>query len=390
MARLFNGSSDKIVASSYSQVRFTNATPFTVAGWFYITVSQNGIIMNFQQNVSGQFFVQFNISKTGSNLKFQGGVGRQNVGQNTITGGTLLSLNTWYHGILTYDTSVENLYLNGVSDSSPVSYTQGTSTAATGNINIGQGYNGATFFGGKIGECAAWNVVLSAGERAALAAGVPASRIRPNALIMYYPIWGTSPEVNLATVTGKTTGTVTGTTVDTNPPVSRYSSQAKFRFQGIPSTVTGGGGGGFNALLIQKYFDKKYTPREQQLQIHEEVNESPLDIHLTASRTREIIKALHLDLVRKRTESVSLLNSVPQTAFKTNMTDFNLRLQVFRIMHSNPRLLMLANRIKSQNKVLEMSIVPKTQSEKEQAKPSPKRETIKDLIDDFRLLDSID
>ena len=78
---------------------------------------------------------------------------------------------------------------------------------------------------GQIAEVAVWNgVQLSAGDFAALAKGVPASRIHRPELTMYLPLGRGSPEPDLSG--NKLVGTVAGATVvDTHPPVIPYSAQ---------------------------------------------------------------------------------------------------------------------------------------------------------------------
>ena len=57
----------------------------------------------------------------------------------------------------------------------------------------------AAHLDGRMAHIGIWNVVLSAAEVAALAAGVSPLRIRPSALVAYWPLWGnSSPEPDWA------------------------------------------------------------------------------------------------------------------------------------------------------------------------------------------------
>ena len=68
----------------------------------------------------------------------------------------------------------------------------------------------ARFFNGRIAEVGLWRAVLSADEILSASQGVSPSRIRPGALIGYWPIWGVaSPEPDLSDLGNH--GTVTGT-----------------------------------------------------------------------------------------------------------------------------------------------------------------------------------
>jgi hypothetical protein len=50
---------------------------------------------------------------------------------------------------------------------------------------------------GRIAEAGIWNVALSDREVAALASGVHPARMRPDALVAYWPLWGDdSPELD--------------------------------------------------------------------------------------------------------------------------------------------------------------------------------------------------
>ncbi len=63
---------------------------------------------------------------------------------------------------------------------------------------------------------AIWNVALTDSEIATLAEGVSPLRVRRDALVYYCPIGGQSPEIDII---GGVNMTVTGTTVDEEPPI---------------------------------------------------------------------------------------------------------------------------------------------------------------------------
>lgn len=91
-----------------------------------------------------------------------------------VRGGTTITPNTWHHAAATWDgsTGTWNLYLDGVSDGTPVvvgpnhnANMANTSPAAIGTSYVSTGLlgasNGPGFFGGKVDEVRVWNVVRS-------------------------------------------------------------------------------------------------------------------------------------------------------------------------------------------------------------------------------------
>jgi len=80
----------------------------------------------------------------------------------TITGGTTLADNTYYHVVVTWETgSTVKMYLNGTLDgTSAVLASIGTST----DIRIGNAHNNSEAFVGEIDEVGLWTRVISTGE----------------------------------------------------------------------------------------------------------------------------------------------------------------------------------------------------------------------------------
>jgi hypothetical protein len=78
-----------------------------------------------------------------------------------VAGATILSLNTWYFGAVTYSSTTGwKLYLNGVQDGS-----NGDTTTFTGNQEISIGsYSTGNNLTGRIGSAFVYNRALSATE----------------------------------------------------------------------------------------------------------------------------------------------------------------------------------------------------------------------------------
>lgn len=84
-------------------------------------------------------------------------------------------------------------------------------------VRVGAALDNANPWDGKIAEFGVWNVALTVDEIASLAKGVPPSRMRPEALRVYWPLWGAhSPEPDLSGTTKS--GTVTGATLANHSP----------------------------------------------------------------------------------------------------------------------------------------------------------------------------
>jgi hypothetical protein len=141
----------------------------------------------------------------------------------TSATGTGYTANTWHHvaGVFAAANS-RTAYIDGVAGTTET--TSRTIAGVTG-ITIGTRYNSGTrgtYFSGRIAQAALYNVALDPEEIAALAAGVPPLRIRPTALVGYWPLYGyASPEIDVhprSVEAGDYSLTVTGATAANGPP----------------------------------------------------------------------------------------------------------------------------------------------------------------------------
>jgi hypothetical protein len=87
---------------------------------------------------------------------------------NVVVGGSLLSLNTWYHVVCTRSANTWTIYLNGVSDGTTSSAQAVSATARNYRVS-GVVEQGGTFFpfAGAVDEIALYNTGLSAAQVAA-------------------------------------------------------------------------------------------------------------------------------------------------------------------------------------------------------------------------------
>jgi len=146
---VFDGSNDCVVISSNSNV--LSKTSYTKISWFYITSYLYNIISG---GNSGQH--AFWLAGT-SNLR-----AGHNGSWSTVVSTTNLSLNTWYFGAVTFNTTTGwKLYVNGLPES-----TSSDTTTYTGNdeVLIGSYATGTNVFGGRIAVAQVYNRVLSDSE----------------------------------------------------------------------------------------------------------------------------------------------------------------------------------------------------------------------------------
>lgn len=226
MARVFNGSTDKIARGA----AVVTAKPCTYSAWFRSTSAS-----------AAQMLVSNNNGATsnGINLEVFGG----NVGMFTNTGNqeavstTAYSANVWNHaaGVYASDDSLI-AYLNGggkATDFGPAATPSGINAC---NIGV---WVTTEPFGGDLAEVAIWSAVLTDQEILALARGLSPFAVRPASLVSYVPIWGLhSPEIDLKTPAN--TWTVTGATRSSHAPVVPFSRRFWSTAPTVPAAAAGG------------------------------------------------------------------------------------------------------------------------------------------------------
>jgi len=145
-----DGTNDYILVNS--QANILSKTAYTKIAWFYVTsfATANNII-------SGGFSGQHAFWLFVSNRLYAG----HNGNWSTVTGNTTLSLNTWYHGAVTYNNSTGwKLYLNGREDGTSVDTTTFINNQ---EISIGS-YGAGNYFTGRIASVQVYNRALTASE----------------------------------------------------------------------------------------------------------------------------------------------------------------------------------------------------------------------------------
>jgi hypothetical protein len=191
------------------------AYPFTMACWFYPLDTTGGALIGISDTAGTSNYWYLDHTTAVRILA------RDNSTSDAANATGSVVTNAWNHaaGVFTSSTS-RSAFFNG----------SGKSTA-TGNITpvgldvttVGTLHRSVfgSYENGRIAEPAIWNVALTDVEIAALARGLHPSRIRPDALVAYWPLWGDdSPEPDWHTAGGtRYPLTVTGATKANHAPV---------------------------------------------------------------------------------------------------------------------------------------------------------------------------
>ena len=143
---VFDGSNDYVNVNSFANI--LSSTSYTKMCWFYINSYKYNII-------SG--------GSTSLHAFWLAGTNKLNAGHNgywsTVVSTTSLSLNTWYFGAVTFDTTNGwKLYVNGNQEASSANTATFT---GTGGILIGAFDLASNLFDGKIAVASVYNRVLN-------------------------------------------------------------------------------------------------------------------------------------------------------------------------------------------------------------------------------------
>ena len=129
----------------------------------------------------------------------------------------------WLHVAAVWQYSDRYLYVNGTQDATN-SNNRASDVGNADNFYIGNNRLNERFEG-AIAEAAAYNASLTADEIAALAAGYSPLFIRPDALVGYWPLGGTSYASDYSDIAAGNTLTATGTPTEVDHPPIIYPSE---------------------------------------------------------------------------------------------------------------------------------------------------------------------
>lgn len=202
-ARQFNGTSQYInmPAAAY------NNTPMTIAAWAFMDSTNNAISVG---SVTSGSLTRHQIAFNAGGFPFASAVNTGGT-PGTAQGSTAYSSNQWYHlaGVFVSSTD-RRVYVDGVPQATnTTAITLGVVDRTTIGMRISSGAVG-TYWAGRIAEFAVWSAQLTEADLRALAAGAKPTRVRPDALMAYFPLPGeASPEPNWKGTAGNLTNAPT-------------------------------------------------------------------------------------------------------------------------------------------------------------------------------------
>jgi len=216
----------------------SGASAITVSSWFNLdtaasAASTNNRIVDFD---FGNTYFRINVDaltvQPGYNIRL-GGRGDTLDTFQFFTLSSSVTLSSWNHITAISDIAGDALkgWVNGKFSSgavtyllstvlTPGTYVSGFETLAADFVASAGPSLAARQCDGKLAHVAMWNIALVDDEAQALNRGVSPLLIRPNNLVMYFPLWGGhSPEIDI--ISGKT-GTINGSIPvgNNNPPTA--------------------------------------------------------------------------------------------------------------------------------------------------------------------------
>jgi len=192
MSRLFDDANNEYLEIGSIIV---DEFPLTLAAWIYsndATTCQS--VISISASIAADFFrLSLRGDIEGDPVRFE----CKNGGYDSATSTAGYSVNTWHHvcGIETNATS-RAVFLDGGNKgvNANAGVPAGLDTTSIGRLLLGAGDTNERI-SGRIAEAAIWNVALTDDEVTAQAGGVSPTRIRPESLVAYWPLYGVgSPE----------------------------------------------------------------------------------------------------------------------------------------------------------------------------------------------------
>lgn len=204
MARLFVRASSMRLTRDASPL---SAVPFTFHAWAYPVASNNQTIVGIQPSGDTNTEAELMILSTDKPRCVQvsgGDFGSTYASEH----GTSITQNAWNAlGGVFVSNSSRTVWLNGVAGTANTGVASGLTLQRTGvGCRNWGSVSPDNHFDGRLCEVAIWNVALSDAEMVALSRRIPAWKIRPTAIVDYWPVYGRwSPELDLSTTAGDLT-----------------------------------------------------------------------------------------------------------------------------------------------------------------------------------------
>lgn len=241
MSRLFNGTTDKIVADAAHL--FSEQSAYSVAFWVN-AAAPGATAVAFSEGRSSSanpFFLigcnAANRSKVAVTIRNDAGGSSQINSSGTTQSSATVFDSTWHHVVYAQNASgAWSVYIDGTQDSTlHGTYTTGVTTIDRVGMGCSHRNTDTSFFPGTLAHVAIWSRQLSASDAVILAGGQLPSNLPTGAADHYWALYGVaSPEPDYGTAS-HTDGTLTGTSAGASEPnVNSHTGKAV-------SPHTGGG-----------------------------------------------------------------------------------------------------------------------------------------------------
>lgn len=184
--------------ASGNPLAYTPTTGLTMSCWVYPTLFHDASGANIgcpmtlaSDNINEFFDFQFQLADTTG--VFQASA--NTAASFAAAGATAVSLNAWTHLCGTLSSATVQSFVNGANKATTTD-TPGSQTGfryvSLGGLRTSGSGSWKCFFQGYVAECAIWNTVLSDTDIASLGFGLTAPQVRPDRLVRYWPMFGTS------------------------------------------------------------------------------------------------------------------------------------------------------------------------------------------------------
>ena len=234
MARLFD---DAALDRLEADVAAVTAFGFTVSGWFNANdLGVTGTVFYLGDKDSANFHCHLKVAgaEAGDFLK----ASVRNTTSVDAVSSIAVTVNTLQHALCTITSTDITVYLDGGNSGTN---THALSPPTPDRTSIGRRGRSTpdSYFSGRLQEVGLWNVVLNAGEIAALSKGYSPALVRLTALKGYWPIMGqNSPEIDLSN--GGVNLTVTGTAQSAHRTMYRPTSAPSLKWTTAVAAAAGG------------------------------------------------------------------------------------------------------------------------------------------------------
>lgn len=169
-----------------------SSMPISFACWFYPTAFTNFPALQTIENATATDYLCTYLG-TGGNLVSESQA--SSVAVNASTANSSVTLNAWNHAVSVFaSTTSRTIYLNGSTTATNTTSNSPASLSFTVLGGLGPDTARDEFFLGNLAFMSYWSAALTAADALSLYAGPGPRKVRPDALISYPMLRGTSPE----------------------------------------------------------------------------------------------------------------------------------------------------------------------------------------------------